>query len=115
MKEDEFKNAIKIVKDNSIKLEQFRDTFLQGTVYVNNAGVLLTTIPYQKGWSVRVDGKEVITYAIDNGFLAFDVDEGKHSIQMNYMTPFFLIGAGITLISILAILIGIIFFKKHFR
>ncbi|NJD01038.1 MAG: YfhO family protein [Ruminiclostridium sp.] len=115
MDEPKFKEAIQIVKSNSIQIERFKDTFIKGSVNAEQSGVLFTTIPYHKGWSVKVDGKSVDTYAIDEGFLAFDVDKGKHTIQMRYMTPYFPLGAGITAGSIIIILIGIFRRSKYFQ
>ena len=115
LEEAKFKEAIQIVKNNSMQIEKFEDGFVQGTVNAGNSGVLLTTIPYHKGWSVKVDGRPADTYAVDEGFLAFDMAEGKHAIQLRYMTPLFPLGAGITAISVIIILLVSIRRRRYSR
>jgi uncharacterized membrane protein YfhO len=109
LEEPKFEEAMQIVAKNSMKVERFDDTMIMGSVDAKKSGVLFTTIPYHKGWSVKVDGEPTDTYAIDEGFLAFDAAKGKHTIQMNYMTPLFPLGAGITAFSILLVLVGVVF------
>ena len=72
--------------------------------------LVLTTIAYDKGWKVFVDGKEVeITKALGS-LIAFRI-EGEagesHTVEMRYEPEVFYIGLTVSLISlgILALLI----------
>lgn len=60
---------------------------MSAKVSAKQDGVLVTTIPYTKGWKVKVDGKEVSTEKSIQDLLVFSLDEGRHTIEMNYETP----------------------------
>src|SRR5699024_2155215 len=71
---------------------------------------LFTTIPYDKGWHIYMDGKEIKYDEIFDTFIGFKIGKGKHNIEFKY-TPVGL-KEGI-LISILAIFISVIYFSKE--
>ena len=53
----------------------------------------MTTIPYDEGWQVYVDGEKVETYQVLDALIAFDVEgEGVHTVEMNYMPRIYKIG-----------------------
>ncbi len=46
---------------------------------------MITSIPYDKGWKIFVDGKEVQTYKALDAVIAFNVNEsGAHTVEMKY-------------------------------
>ena len=55
--------------------------------------VMMTTIPYDKGWTVKVDGKKVPTKALKKAFLTFEVPKGEHTITLSFLPPGFLVGS----------------------
>ena len=65
-------------------LTSWTDTELSGTVDAAEAGMLLTTIPYDEGWTVTVDGKPAVTKKAFEAFLALDLPEGHHEIHFSY-------------------------------
>ena len=50
------------------------------------AGTLLTSIPFEKGWTVKVDGQKVETRKAFGAILAIDVGSGDHEIYFSYFT-----------------------------
>jgi uncharacterized membrane protein YfhO len=62
------------------------DHKITGTVNVPNGNeVMFTTIPYDAGWEIKVDGKKVKTVPVLNDtLLAFVVTPGEHTIEMTY-------------------------------
>ena len=74
--------------------------------------VLFTTIPYEKGWTVTVDGEKIETFAFKDAFLAFEMKKGNHQIQFSYSPYGMNIGIGISLVS-LFIFCGLIYYNKR--
>ena len=64
--------------------------------------MILTTIPYDAGWTVKVDGKAVETYAtVGETFMAFDIESaGEHTLEMSYMPKIYVVGGIISLVSL---------------
>ncbi|MFV0557108.1 MAG: YfhO family protein [Enterococcus sp.] len=66
-----------------------------GTINASEDQLLVTTIPYDKGWSAKVDGQKVDVKAFQDAFISFDVPAGKHTVTLSYLPQGFLIGASL--------------------
>lgn len=44
-------------------------------------------IPYEKGWSLTIDGKETELLRGDIGFLACEIPEGDHTLELTFQAP----------------------------
>ena len=78
-------------------VEVFGDK-LTGTVN-SNGGYLILSIPYDKGFTVKVDGKEVLYEKVNTSFIGFKVSSGKHDIEITFDAPNAFIGKIVSLIS----------------
>ncbi len=111
---DEFEHAIEyLAKTNLVTTDKSTDDHIYGsmTTYQDNK-TIMTTIPYDKGWNVFVDGKQVETYSIyGDSLMAFDIENaGDHEIEFKYM-PDIYVKAGIISIVSSVIFIGLIVFE----
>ena len=66
--------------------ESSEDHHITGSISTSKASqMIFTTIPYDEGWTVYVDGTEVEIYESVNALMSFDIDEaGEHEIEMKY-------------------------------
>ena len=90
--DDSFTNFVKqghIAKWNPEKVTSLS---LSGEVkQVSGKNYLFTSIPYNAGWHVKVDGKRVKTQEVWNAMLAFKLPSGKHQIKLYYLwQPYYL-------------------------
>jgi len=54
---------------------------------------VFTTIPYDQGWNVYVDGEKVEIYETLDALIAFDIpNPGEHTLEMRYLPKQFVIG-----------------------
>lgn len=72
------------LNQSPMHLTSWKDTKLSGTVSAAKAGMLFTSIPFDKGWTVKVDGEKVETRKAFGAFLAIDVSAGDHVIDFSY-------------------------------
>ena len=86
------------LSSGGMKVTYVKDGKLDGTVTAAEDGVLFTTIPYDKGWSVTVDGDSAEVLAAGETFLALRLSKGTHEIKMRYISPGFLPGLAISLV-----------------
>ncbi|WP_086314870.1 ABC transporter permease [Enterococcus sp. 7F3_DIV0205] len=63
-----------------------------GTVTADKDQVLLTTIPYDKGWKAYVDGKKVPVQSFKKAFVSIPVTQGEHTIEFVYLPEGFVPG-----------------------
>lgn len=106
-----FEQAISQIKEKSMTIESFTDTSIQGKMEAAADGLMVMSIPFDKGWNVKVDGQEVKTLAVDDCLLSFELSKGTHKIELTYFPEDFTTGVMITLISVL-ILIFIFIIKS---
>lgn len=57
-----------------------------------NKTTIFTTIPYDKGWSLKIDGKKAHVDSFRDGFITFKVPKGKHKIELTFLPQGFIIG-----------------------
>lgn len=117
-----FINAISLIRKKLMTIDSFTDTGISGHIDPVSDGQMLMTIPYDKGWHVKVDNHEVETYAFDDCLLAFELPKGPHKIELHYIPDKFFAGLSITIVSFFILLLvflkkqGVGFFKtKHRR
>ena len=59
---------------------------VSGMITTQQTGTLLLTIPYDDGWTVKVDGEETDTYRVGDALMGIDLEAGIYTIEMNF-TP----------------------------
>lgn len=77
---------------------------VSGKITLDKAKILCLSIPYSKGWTAYVDGKQTRIYQANSMFMGLPLEAGEHEITLVYKTPGGKIGAGITEMGIAACL-----------
>lgn len=96
------------------RLTKWNDTELEGEVTAGQPGILFTSIPYDEGWEILVDGKPAEGQKLFDTFLGVDLAEGHHTIAMKYQPQGLKEGIMITAGSvIILIFIGILGILKR--
>jgi uncharacterized membrane protein YfhO len=83
----------------------YKDGYVKGNIDMPSASTLFTSIPYDEGWSVKVDGEECEYYEILGGFIGVDMETGQHTVEFTYTPKGFKLCAAISLFSLI-IMIG---------
>ncbi len=65
---------------------------------------VFTSIGYDKGWKVYVDGEKVETNKVQLGFLGFKLNKGSHSVKMVYEVPYLKVGLIVSSISFIILI-----------
>ncbi len=113
-------NAISYLDELSkhgMQVTEHSDTRLFGTVTTTNeCSTVFTTIPYDAGWHVTVDGVAINTYETLDALLAFDLEPGEHTVEMVYCPASYVMGRTVSLISLavfILLLVLDILLRKH--
>lgn len=107
-----FMESYEILNKKKMDITKFEEDYITGNITLEEDDIVYTSIPYDKGWNVYVDGDKVETFAIGNALLSFDAGAGTHKITLKYVVPGYLIGLIISTTSLLGILIGHIYGNK---
>ena len=94
------KNMYNSLAGNSLNVESYSDTTIKGTVKAKENCYLYSSIPYDDGWSVYVDGKKAETFEIGGTLLAIELTPGQHRIEYKYFPVGFLYGIIISAVTV---------------
>lgn len=94
---DVFQEDIDILKKNQWQIDpdKSNDRKLEGTITAEEGQLMLTTIPDQPGWTVKVDGKKVDQLVIVDALIGVELEPGTHTVTMTYTPPGWWIGIGL--------------------
>lgn len=98
-----------LLNANPYTVSERSDTKITGTVTATQQGIMYTSIPYDKGWDVYIDGnKSAITPICDGALIGVLVDAGQHEVTFKYSPQGLGTGIVISIVCLLAFL-GLIF------
>ena len=94
------------LQENGIRLSDYTEDSFVGEIETSEqTPTVFTTIPYDAGWIVTADGKEIETYETLDALLAFDLAPGMHSVSMVYRPTSFVLGSTVSLVSLFLFLL----------
>ena len=97
-----FEAAVDTLSRSPLEITRRTETYIEGTMTVyDDSACVYTSIPWEGGWTVTVDGVRVPLKMGANALLSFDITPGTHTITMSYMPPGLLEGSLISLAALL--------------
>jgi uncharacterized membrane protein YfhO len=106
---EEYGNYISELKKDSLTITSFKESHIKGIINLKQSKVLFFSIPFDEGWSAKVNGKDVKLYRTNIGFSSLILENGKNQIELLFTPRLKEKGLVISLIS-LGILLGILIF-----
>lgn len=82
--EDVLKAGYDKLKSGALEISEYGDTYIKGTVEATENSYLCSSIPYDTGWSVYIDGEKAETFEIGNAMLGASIKPGSHEIEYKY-------------------------------
>lgn len=83
---ENYKKAVEILSLSPLEITTFSDTHISGHIMVSSGQILFTTIPYDPGWKLYVDGTETSYSSFEDSFITCELPEGEHTLEFRY-TP----------------------------
>lgn len=83
--EELFVDAMERLSTSQFVIDTYTEDTFTGTIHVEEGQELIyTSIPYDAGWIVTVDGEEVETFEVMDCLMAFRTTAGEHTLDMRY-------------------------------
>ncbi|MCL2488491.1 MAG: YfhO family protein, partial [Oscillospiraceae bacterium] len=113
-----FDGAMDRLRADGLTVTDSGSSWIQGDINASADGVVFTSIPYDAGWSAKIDGETVEVFGVDTAkmsaediqnrpndgaMLAFEVTKGPHTIELSFRPQGLTIGVVITLLSAAAL------------
>ena len=112
-----FENAMSRLSRKQLTITEYTERSFDGSYTASTQSELvMTTLAYDNGWNVYVDGKPVEPIKVFGTFLAFRIegDVGQtHTVEMFYMPKTIVVGAIISLTSLLLFIALLIIDRRH--
>lgn len=106
LEQEAWDGAYDILSQNLMKVTKSGDTFLEGMVEAKQDGVLVTSVPYEQGWRLAVDGTEQNIHELTGGVLiSVPLTAGEHHIRLDFRPPGIVAGAAVSGIAIVLLVI----------
>lgn len=86
---------------------------ITGRLKLTNAGRLILTVPYEKGWSVYVNGEKTQAGKFGDAFIALDLEPGDYDIELRYSPEGRGVGILISICSLVIFLIAAACIRLH--
>ena len=94
------------LQQRTLNITKFEDTYIEGSVTADTYGqYLFTTIPYQDGWTIKVNGKEVKQEKVLDSLIAIPLEQGENRITFKFLPDFFVQGLIITGLGVLLLVL----------
>ena len=100
-----FEQSIEALKQTSWVIDEKESTYLKGSIQVLEDGIMFTSIPYDEGWTITVDGCDVKAEKIAGAFIGLRLSEGEHIIEMNYVPKGYALGLRISVVCVMLLLL----------
>lgn len=114
--ENKLNEGYEILKSEQLNVTSFEETKITGTVSADEDKLFFTSIPYDKGWTVKIDGVEIAEedyVALQDAYLCFNLPAGEHEIEISFMPQGLLLGAGVSVFTVVALIAAAIIFSKR--
>lgn len=110
--EQKFVQADNELKQGLWQLTHFDERHIEGNITVSDGQMLFTTVPYEEGWTVKVDGKTVEPTVIADMFIGVELSPGTHTVSMSFLPNYFVISI---IISICGLIITAVIFVFEYN
>lgn len=108
-----FQENIDTLKENQWEITDYTDNYIEGTITAEEGQIMFTSIPYESGWTVEVDGEEVEPVELISAFIGIPLSAGTHTVTMKYTPPGFTVGVVLLILGIGAIIVLYMYDRKH--
>ncbi len=91
-----YEYAMSKLKEVQLEIDSFTEDSFYGSVFTPiDTQTILTTLPYDEGWKIKVDGEEIEYFETLNSLITFVIEEpGRHEISMEYRPECYSQGMG---------------------
>ena len=116
LNDEKFKEGYQAIRSaGTMEYTSFEQTRFSGRITAAKDCTLFTSIPYDEGWTVTIDGVAVDKneyVRVNNALLAMPVSAGTHEVEFKYAPRGLAIGAAVSFVSLL-FLLALIVMKRR--
>ena len=105
-----------VLNDSGVmKIDEFKDTYIKGTVEIGKDEMLYTSINFDEGWNVFVDGQKVgpeDIYKLGGALIGVEMPEGSHTVEFKFKAKGLTPGIAVSSVTALAVIAWFVYKRK---
>jgi uncharacterized membrane protein YfhO len=109
---ERFEEAYDLLNLGAMKITKHSETCIEGTVNAGYNGILYTSIPFDEGWSIYIDGKKVNSRSLADCQLITSIKAGEHTVKLKYTPKGLKAGIAISLASWCAVVFLLLYTRR---
>lgn len=98
-----FETAYGLLNAGAYEINESSENYLKGTVNAAQNSVLYTSVPYDKGWRVMIDGKQAELMKVGDALMGVSIPQGQHTVEFRYIPAGLLPGAAVSAVALIGI------------
>lgn len=111
---EDFEKYMPRLLEGQMEIDSFTESSFKGSITAENGRLLVcTSIPYDEGWNISVDGVRAEPVKLCGGLLGFYVEEGEHALTLNYFPRALTYGLIVQVVGIAALVACIVITEKR--
>jgi len=112
---DNYLAYVNELKKDNFTISKFSENNIKGSVTVNDSKILFFSIPFDEGWSVKLNGTDAKLYRVNAGLTGLLINKGKNDVELSFEPRLRSKGKLISLISLflLVALLGYSFYRSR--
>jgi hypothetical protein len=107
------RNYMNELSVDTLVINTFTDNYLLGKINTTHNELMYLSIPYDKGWHLKVDGKDQEKIIVDGGMTGVFLTKGTHTVEMIYKIRYWNIGLLMSLLGLFLSFCLHLYFRKR--
>jgi len=103
------------INRDKVIVNEASDGYVNLTTDITDRELVITTVPYEKGWTLMIDGAESTITPYQEAFVAFEVPSGSHTCELKFTAPGFKTGAMVSCAGLVILPVFLIIDRKKNR
>ncbi|MGN1167990.1 MAG: YfhO family protein [Lachnospiraceae bacterium] len=110
-----YSSYIENLTENKLEDVKIESNVITGNISLTKEKMLVLSIPYQKGWTAYVDGKEVDIQKTNLMYMGLSLEPGEHEIRLQFERPGISASLCLSAIGIVIFIIALIIRRKRIK
>ncbi len=112
---DNYLAFVNELKKDNFTISKFSENNIKGSVTVNDSKILFFSIPFDEGWSVKLNGVDAKLYRVNAGLTGLLISKGKNDVELSFEPRLRSKGKLISSVSLVILfgLLGFTFFMRR--
>ncbi len=100
MNEGVLQETLAVLSEKHLENVTYDSTHVNGEIAMEEAGRLILSVPYERGWHITVNGETTEPQLFGGTLIAFDLEPGEYTIALEYTPEGQTIGVVVSLVSL---------------